>query len=277
MQENKSHSKFYGPLLMLCASICFAGGGAAIKFIPWNALAINGARNLIAACVFAFYMRAIHHKFKFNLTVLTGAVSMFGVTTLFVMANKMTTAGNAIVLQFTCPVWIIIIMMLFFHKKPSKTQLVTIAVVFLGILCFFFDSLTPKGFLGNLVALASGIFYAGVFLLNEFEKGDALSSMFLGQLASGIILGPLTLQETDFSISVILAILFLGLVQVGLAYIFFSEGTKYTHPVTASLINGIEPVLNPILVAVLFGEVLTPLSLMGAAIVILAVLIYNII
>lgn len=274
--KGKQHFDLYGPLLMLGASLCFAGGGAALKFIPWNPLAINGARNLIASIVFFLYMLIIRHRLKFNPTVLLGAICMFGVTTMFVIANKMTTAGNAIILQYTCPVWIILLMGILFHKKPTRLQVVTIGIVFLGILCFFFDSITGKGLWGNLAAIVSGIFYAGVFLLNEFEAGDALSSMFLGQLSCGLLLTPLACRETDFSLPVILALLFLGIIQIGLAYILFNEGTKYTHPVTASLINGLEPVLNPILVAVLFGELLSPISLVGAGIVILAILFYNI-
>ncbi len=265
-----------GPILMLMASLCFAGGGAALKMIPWNALAINGARNLIAVGVFAIYMLVTKHRLKVNGTVLLGAVSMFGVTTMFVIANKLTTAGNAIILQFTCPVWIILMMFLFFHQRPDKFQICTIFVVFGGILCFFYDSISGGSFLGNVAAVISGIFYAGVFMLNQFERGDAISSMFLGQLGSGLLLGPLVLRETDFSANVIVAVLFLGVIQLGLAYILFNYGTKYTHPVTASLINGVEPVLNPIIVAVLFGEVLSPMALVGAFVVIGAVLVYNI-
>ncbi|MCQ2491793.1 MAG: DMT family transporter [Lachnospiraceae bacterium] len=265
-----------GPLMMLCASVCFAGGGAALKFIPWNALAINGARNFIAMGIFGLYMLITKHKLKVNTTVLAGAACSFGVTTLFVIANKLTTAGNAIILQFTCPVWIIILMFLFFHQKPDKFQIATIFVVFAGILCFFFDSISGGGFLGNVIAILSGAFYAGVFMLNQFERGDAISSLFLGQLISGLLLSPLVLRENDFSQPVILAVLFLGVVQVGLAYLLFSYGTKYTHPVTASLINGVEPILNPIIVAVMFGEVLSKMSLIGAFIVIGTVLIYNI-
>jgi drug/metabolite transporter (DMT)-like permease len=133
-----------------------------------------------------------------------------------------------------------------------------------------------RKWLGDLLALLSGIFYAGVFMLNSFEKGDALSSVFLGQLACGIFLSPMVLRETDFSAQVLFPVFLLGAVQVGLAYIFFTTGTKYTDPVTASIINALEPILNPILVAVFYGEMLGTFSLIGAAIVILGILYYNI-
>ena len=261
---------------MLAASLCFSTGGLLLKLIPWNPLAINGIRNLIACTVIGAYILIQGHKIRFNLTVLAGAVSMAGVTTLFAAANKLTTAGNSIILQYTAPIWIVILMFLFFGKKPDRTAFASILIVLTGILCFFFEGLSTGKWLGDLLALLSGIFYAGVFMLNSFEKGDALSSVFFGQLSCGIFLSPMAVRETDFSLPVLAAVFVLGAVQVGLAYIFFTTGTKYTDPVTASIINALEPILNPILVAVFYKEMLGRLSLLGAAIVICGILYYNI-
>ena len=113
-------------------------------------------------------------------------------------------------------------------------------------------------------------------MLNQFPKGDALSSVFFGQLGCGIFLSPFVVRETVFTPDVLLAVFVLGAVQVGLAYIFFTTGTKYTDPVTASIINALEPILNPVLVAVFYGEMLGKLSLVGAVIVISGILYYNI-
>ena len=260
---------------MLAASICFSTGGLLIKLVPWNPLAINGARNLIACMVIGLYILFTHHKLKFNFTVFVGAISMAGVTTLFAMANKLTTAGNTIILQYTAPIWIVILMFLFFRKKPDRTAMISILIVLAGILCFFFEGLSTGKWLGDLLALLSGIFYAGVFMLNSFEKGDALSSVFFGQLACGVFLTPLVLQETAFSAQVLIPVILLGTVQVGIAYIFFTTGTKYTDPVTASIINALEPILNPILVAVFYGEMLGKMALVGAVIVLGGILYYN--
>ena len=266
---------YYGPLMMLGAALLFSIGGALIKLIPWSPLAINGTRNLIAAVVMGAYIRIKRHRLKFNKTVAFGAVCMFGVTTLFIIANKLTTAANSIILQYACPIWIILMMLVFFRKKPSCKDLLTMAVIFAGILSFFFDSLSSGNIWGDLAAVVSGVFYAGMFLLNSFEDGDALSSMFFGQLSCGVLLSPLTLRETDFSPLVLAAVLVAGAIQIGLAYILFSEGTRYTHPVAASLIATVEPIMNPIWVAIFWGETLAPLSLVGAVIVIGAVLAYN--
>ena len=272
---NKVPSRYFGTAMMLCASLCFSTGGLLMKLIPWNPLAINGARNLIACLVIGGFLLATRHRLKFNATVLVGAISMAGVTTLFAIANKLTTAGNTIILQYTAPIWIVVLCFLLLGQKPDRTALISILIVFAGILCFFFEGLSTGKWLGDLLALLSGIFYAGVFMLNSFEKGDALSSVFFGQLACGVVLSPLVLRETDFSAPVLLSVFLLGAVQVGLAYIFFTTGTKYTDPVTASIINALEPILNPVLVAVFYGEMLGPLSLVGAAIVLCGVLFYN--
>ena len=267
--------KARGMLMMAIASTCFSLGGLLIKMIPWNPLTVNGVRNLLAACVIGGFIRLTQHPLKWNFTVLTGAVCMAGVTTFFTIANKLTTAGNAIVLQYSAPVWIILLSFLFFRDKPDRSQGITIGFVLAGILCFFFDSLSAGKILGDLLALLSGLFYAGMFMLNRFEKGDALSSMFFGQLLCGIFLSPFLIRETVFTPGVLTAVFVLGAVQVGLAYIFFSIGTRLTDPVSASIINAVEPILNPILVAVFYGELPALLSLFGAAVVIGSILFYN--
>jgi drug/metabolite transporter (DMT)-like permease len=264
-----------GTAFVLAASLCFSTGGLLMKVIPWNPLAINGVRNLIACIVIGIYILATRHKLVFNPTVLVGAISMAGVTTLYSVANKLTTAGNTIILQYTAPIWIVVLTYVLFGRKPDRTELVSILIVFVGILCFFFEGLSTGKWLGDLLALISGIFYAGVFMLNSFEKGDALSSVFFGQLACGVLLSPLALRETNFTAPVLLAVFLLGAVQVGLAYIFFTTGTKYTDPVTASIINALEPILNPVLVAIFYGEMLGKWSLVGAVIVICGILYYN--
>jgi drug/metabolite transporter (DMT)-like permease len=262
--------------MMLCAAVLFSTGGLLCKVNPWSAFSINCWRNIIGGLLIGGYLLATHHKLRFNLTILLGAICMFGVTTLFVLANKMTTAANAIVLQYTAPVWVIVLMALFFHGRSSKLDVAAICIVFSGILCFFFDSLSVDGgLIGNLVAIAAGLFYAGVFMLNSFPKGDALSSMFYGQFFGGILLLPFAVQETDYSLLPVASVILLGLFQVGLAYILFNEGTRHTPPVTASLIAGVEPILNPLLVAIFWGESVGHLSLVGAAIVILGILWYQ--
>lgn len=266
------------PVPVLCvflASVAFSTGGLLIKLIPWAALAINGARNLIGATVIGIYLTIRRHRLVISRQVLVGALSMIGVTTLFALANKLTTAANTIVLQFTAPVFVILLMAAIYHVRPTKTDLFTCVAVLAGVCLFFADGISAGNWLGNLLALLSGVCYAGVFMMNTGKNADALSSCFLGQLAAGILFTPMCVQETDFSAPVLMAVLALGVIQVGGAYILFSEGIKGTPAVSASLITGLEPVMNPAWVAIFHGETISGLSLAGAVIVFAAILLYN--
>lgn len=265
-----------GLLCVFGAALLYSIGGLCIKLIPWNGMAINGTRTAIALVVIGAYLYFTKHPPRVNRWVLVGALCVFGCNALFTMANKLTTAANTIVLQFTAPIFVIIFTVLFFRKRPSRLDLAACGVVFGGILFFFLDSLSMGGGLGNGLALLSGVAYAGVFLLNEMPDGDAISSVFWGDVISAVTGLPFLLGETDFTFVPVTAVLVLGVFQVAVAYILLSEGLKTTPAVTASLVSGIEPVLNPILVALFYGETMGAMALVGAAVVIGGVVGYNV-
>ena len=265
-----------GIFYVLMAAVLFSIGGLCIKMVPWSPLAINGARILISSIMIGIYLKMTHHKIVINPAVLFGAVCMTGVTTLYTIANKLTTAANTIVLQFTAPVFVIFFMWIFFKERPKRVDIIATAAVFAGILCFFIDGLSSGNMLGNIVAVLSGVAYAGVFMMNSFEKSDSLSSIFLGQALSAVTCIWFVFGETDFGVTAVGGILALGIFQVGLAYILMSKGLDEVPAVTASLTTAIEPILNPILVAIFYHEMITPLSFVGAVIVIIAVVGYNV-
>ena len=262
---------------MFLAAVLYSIGGLCIKLIPWSGMAINGARTAIALVVIGLYLKVRRHKPRMNLWVLVGAASVCGTNILFSIANKLTTAGNAIVLQFTSPIFVILFSVLFFGKRPQKLDLMACGLVLGGVVLFFIDSLSVGGFLGNILALLSGITYAGVFLMNDMPDSDPISSVFWGDVISAAVGLPFLGYETDFSSKVLVALLVLGVFQVALAYILMVEGLKTTPPVTASLVSGIEPVLNPILVAVFYHEMIGPIALVGAMVVVGSVVLYNVI
>ena len=262
---------------MFLAAVLYSIGGLCIKLIPWSGMAINGARTTIALVVIGAYLKAVHHKPKMNLWVLVGALAVCGTNILFSIANKLTTAANTIVLQFTAPIFVIVFSMLFFGKKPKKLDLMACGLVLGGVLLFFIDSLSAGGMLGNVLALISGVSYAGVFLMNDMPDSDAISSVFWGDVISAVVGLPFLGYEREFSGNTVIALLVLGVFQVGTAYILLTEGLKTTPPVTASLVSGIEPVLNPILVAVFYHEMIGPVALVGAMVVVGSVVLYNMI
>lgn len=275
MPSSKHKSKNLGELYMLFASLLFATGGLVLKYNDWNPLAVNGARSLFGFIVIGLFMLATKHKLKINKTVILGAFSYMIMTTLFIVANRLTAAGNVITLQFTAPVWIVIFNWILFHKRPKGREIRTMLFIGVGILCFFYDSMKAGHVLGDITALLSGLFYGVLFMINSMKGGDSLSSVLLGQLAAFLCFGWFALS-CSFTLSNVLSIIWLGAFQVGLAYIFFSLGTNRIPPLRASLITGLEPILNPALCALFGFEKLSGFSLIGAAIVIISVITYSI-
>lgn len=266
-----------GTLFVVASAVLYSIGGLFIKLIPWNGIAINGARAMVALVVIGAYLAITHHRIYLNRWIFLGSLAVCGTNLLFCMANKLTTAANAIVLQFTAPVFVILITLLLYKKKPTKLELITCVTVFVGILFFFFDSLSSGGNLGNMIALVSGVAYAGVFFLNNMLGKDSILAVFWGYVISVCIGIPFVLMEQDFSQSTLTGIVILGIFQTAFAFLFLIIGLRTTPPVTACLVAGIEPVLNPILVAVFYHETIGAMALVGAVIVVLSVLGYNIV
>lgn len=266
-----------GTLFVFLAAVLYSIGGLCIKVIPWNGLSINSARNIVALVVVGGYIALSRHGLRLNRWIALGALSVCGTNVLYSVANKLTTAANTIVLQFTAPIFVILLGMVFWKKRPEKLDLIACGLVLAGVVCFFVDSLEMGGMLGNVLALLSGLTYAGVFLLNDLPDADPICSVFWGDALSVIIGFPFLLQETEFTALALTSVVILGAFQVGLAYVLMCIGLKTTPAVTASLISGIEPVLNPVLVALFYREQVGPMAMAGAAIVILSVVGYNVI
>ena len=265
-----------GLVFIFLAAVCFSTGGLLIKMIPWQALTINAWRCAISVCILLAFARATHHRLKLTGGVLLGAAAMCLTVTCYAVANKLTTAANTILIQYTAPAFVILFLWLFFREKPKKLDVAACVLVFCGIAFFVLDGLSAGNLAGNLVALVSGIGYAGVFLLNRIPGGDPLFSTILGQTLCVIIGLPSAVTETGYSGQSILFAVLLGVVQLGLAYVFFTTGIRTASPVSASLVGGIEPILNPVLVALVVGETLTGLSIVGGVIVFATIMVYNV-
>ena len=265
-----------GLLLIFLASVLFSLGGLLIKVIPWQALSINSWRCGISVCILLLFAKVTGKKLKLTPGVLAGAAAMCLTVSSYALANKLTTAANAILIQFTNPVFVILFLWLFFHEKPKKLDLITCVVVFGGIACFFLDGLSAGNLLGNAVALFSGVCYAWVFLLNKIPGGDPLGSTILGHAMCVLIGMPSVARETEYSGQNVLCAILMGVFQLGLAYLCFTNGIRTAPPVSASLVSGIEPILNPVLVAIVLGESLSGLALLGGGIVFISIMIYNI-
>ena len=272
----ESLGKQTGVLCMIGSAILFAMGGLLIKLNTMPAVSINGLRCLCAFMVLGIYIRLKHHRFVVNLGTFICTVANFGMSLTFVMANKLTSAANAIVLQFTMPIYIILIMWLIFHKRPDRNSVIACTVSFIGVIFFFFDSLTPSGLLGIFLALFSGMLYAIVFVSKSIKGCDFESAIMISFVISFVVSLPTVVKEPNFTTVNILTVIALGVFQQAGAYIMLSRGLKSVPPVAASLISMVEPILNPVLVAVFYGEMIGMLSLVGAVIVIASATVYNV-
>lgn len=276
-RQGMSAEERRGTLFVFLAAVLYSIGGLCIKLIPWNGLSINSARNMVSLAVVGGYVALTRGRLRWNRWVALGALCVCGTNILFSLANKMTTAANTIVLQFTAPIFVVLLTALFWRKRPQRLDVAACFLVTLGVVCFFIDSLEMGGMLGNALALVSGVTYAGVFLLNDLPDGDPISSVFWGDAISVVTGLPFLLGERTFTPTVIISVVALGAFQVGLAYVLMCIGLRTTPAVTASLISGIEPILNPVLVAVFYGEAVGGVAMAGAAIVVVSVVGYNVI
>ena len=264
-----------GTIYVLISAICFSLAGVLIKMISWSSLTINGVRNIFAFLVMAVYLKKVGHKFVINRVVILGAICNLFMNLTFAMATKLTTAANAIVLQFTEPIFLILFLWIFWKHKPDWKAIVTCVFVFGGILCFFFDQLTLTGQIGNILAILSGVLYAMVFLMKKVRNANFESSILLSQLASFIIFIPSYLNETDFAPRNFILVMILGVVQMGLGYVFLAKGLEKVSPFSASLTSTVEPILNPIWAAIFYGEMISSIAIAGAVIVIISSTVYN--
>lgn len=266
-----------GLTCIVLSAIFFATAGVLCKLISWNAWSISAGRSLFAALVMYIYMRAKRHRFVINKPTLIAAAINLVMFTSFLIANKLTTAANTIVLQFTEPVWVILFAWLLFKSRPRKEAAIACAVIFAGIVCFFASQLSlGSGIAGELIAILSGATYAGVFLFKKIPGCSFESASIISFLAAVVVGIPSLMGETDWSAPNLAMVVFMGVVQLGLAYVLLGRGLDSVSPVTASLTSTIEPIVNPILAAVVLGETLSPLCAVGAVLVIGAATVYNV-
>lgn len=258
---------------MLIAAALWSTGGIFIKLIPWNPFAIAGIRSLIAAVAVFAYIKKTGVRFQLSKKAAQSGLFMSGVFFFFVIANKLTTAANAIVLQFTSPVFILILGALFFHQKCKKGDIITVIITLGGISLFFFDQLTPGNLLGNCFGIVAGLMVACTYLVvGEVDEDTRMSGVFLGQIFTAIIGTPFVFF-TDAPVTAVsvTAIIALGIIQLGVPYVMFALSIKHCSALACNLIGAIEPLLNPVWVFLFAGERPGFFALIGAGVVLIAI------
>lgn len=255
---------------LIMTAVLWSMGGLLIKSVDWNPLAIAGTRSAIAALLFW----AVIGRPRFNWTgaQIGSALAYAGTVILFVLANKLTTAANAILLQYTSPVWVALFANWFLGEKTRMRDWLTLALVFCGMGLFFLDELSSKGTVGNLVAIASGVSFAWLALFMRKQKDEStLESVLLGNITAAVLCLPGYFVGPFPSTSGWLALLVLGVVQIGASYLLFSVAVKFVSAIETMLIPVVEPILNPIWVMLFMGERPGRWAIIGGSMVLAAV------
>ncbi len=258
---------------MIGTGLLWSIGGIFIKLIPWNPLAIVGLRGALGGLVMYIYMRARGIRPAVNKDTLKIAVAMAGVCTTFVAANKLTTAANAIVIQYCAPVFVLLYIAFVQKKKLRSLDIAVVPVTVLGVSLCFIGQIGNGHLAGDIVAVVSSVFFAGMFIFSEGVSDQTRTNGIMqGHFLNALIgLPVLIVTHPVFSGTTILSILALGIFQIGIANILYSIAMKNASILTCSLLAVLEPLLNPVWVFLFAGENPGEWSLIGGAIVIVAI------
>jgi drug/metabolite transporter (DMT)-like permease len=252
-------------LLLLAAAILWSLGGVLIKSIDWTPIAIGGSRSLIAIVVIGLVMPGVFRKISWS--TLPGALAYAGTVILFVVATKLTSAANAIFLQYTAPVYIAIISPWILHERTKPLDWLLILVALCGVALFFVDQLSFEGIFGVIAALGSGMSFAWLTVLMRRQRSESPEAIvLLGNLLTLLFALPWMFPIANIERNGVW-ILLLGVLQLAIPYLLYSRAIKHIRALDAAIISIIEPILNPIWVILVKGEHASFWSIIGGAIV----------
>ena len=263
---------------MLAAAIIWSTGGLFIKWTTLSGLELSFGRSLLAAITVAIFTR--REGFGINRITLLASVLYAALLLLFVLATKETTAANAIFLQYTAPLYVLVLEPIFYKEKFRQRDLITVIFCVVGMSLFFVGKLRPQDVTGNLLALASGVCFAFYFLLLRHSSArdvNRASSVIYGNLLVVLIAASAGLKVLpSISLHDALSVVYLGVVQIGVAYTLFTLGmARGIRSLDAGIVGYIEPVLNPVWVFLVIGERPSKWALIGGAIIVGAVVVHT--
>ncbi len=258
-------------IALVGAALLWSTGGVFIKLVDWNAFAIAGTRSLIASFVLLAYIKK--PSFRFSFPLLAAAFSSACTMTLYVQANKITTAANTILLQYTAPIYVAVLAWAILKEKPTIDNWIALTVIAGGMLLFFAGKLSPGNMLGNVLAILSGLGLAFFTVFMRMQKGNSpFESFFFAHLITFLVSTPFIFGSAPSEASDWIGIAILGIFQLGFASLLFSYGIRQISALKAMLILTIEPILNPVWVFFFTGEAPGIYAILGGTLIIIAVL-----
>jgi drug/metabolite transporter (DMT)-like permease len=263
-------------LYLLITVLLWSTSGLIVKVLDWHPLAVSGIRSAIAAVVIWIYLRRPH--FVWSVTLIGGAITYLGAQTLFVAATTLTSAANAIFLQYTAPVWVALFGIWYLGERARAVDWWTMGVIFVGMALFFGDELSPEGVQGNLLAILGGITFGWMILFMRKQKdGSPENVALLGNILCALVGLPVVLlawgEGTLPGPSSWWLLLFMGVLQLGVPYLLYSRAIRHLHALESVLIQMLEPILNSLWVFLFISERPGPWSIAGAVVVLVVVLV----
>jgi drug/metabolite transporter (DMT)-like permease len=270
-----------GILAVVAAAALWSTGGVFIKWVSLDAIGVTMWRSLFAGLTIALVSGAgfgvVRSASRFEWAV---ALSYATMLLFFVVGTKLTTAANAIFLQYTAPLHTLWLSRLLLDERPTRGEVACLVVAFFGMGLFFVGRLDAADTWGNLAALLSGLAFGLFFTLlrrPECRRETRPRAMVLGNallvvVAAAISLGRLDGGAFTPDAADLGGLLFLGIVQIGIAYVVFSYGIARVRALEAGLIGMLEPVLNPFWVFLFLSETPGWWAVAGGAVIIGAVL-----
>src|SRR3989339_79348 len=257
-------------LLLFATAFFWSLAGLLIKSIPLPALSVAGWRSAIAFFVILGFagFRAI----RFSWPQVLGSICYASTVTFFVCANKMTTSANAIILQYTAPLYVILLSGTLLKERIYWYDIAAVAGTLVGTSLFFFDKLSPGGLWGNILAILSGITFALVILFLRMQKeGSPAGSVVLGNLLTALMCLPWMIRFTP-DWPTLPPLIILGVFQLGMSYVCYTVAIKRVTAMEGTLIPMLEPILNPLWVLLFLGERPSAFALIGGGIILFSIL-----
>lgn len=259
-----------GILLVASAALLWSTGGIGIKWLAEPPLKIAFYRSATAAVALLILFRP--RVWRWSAAFLVGIVSYAACLTTFVLATKWTSAANAIFLQYSGVVWVLLFSPLVLKEPFHRRDALAVTVAFGGMLLFFAGKFESRGYAGEIAALASSVFFATLVIALRRQRGRAAEAVITyGNVLAALVLLPFVHRDLAVSTQSAAVLTFLGVIQIAGAYALFVQGLKHVTATQASLVGMLEPISNPIWVFLFLGERPGVASILGGAIVLSAI------
>jgi drug/metabolite transporter (DMT)-like permease len=270
LSSNGKTSRTTAVTFLFLSAFLWSTGGLLIKLVSWNPIAIAGFRSGIAALFMLVIIKK--PKITWSFPQIGGSIAYALAVITFVVATKLTTAANAILLQYSAPIYVALFGGWILKEKTKLKDWITILFVILGMVLFFFDEINMDNILGNLIAVFSGVVFAALVIFLRMQKdGSPIETTFLGNVLTAIIGLPFMFASEKPDSLGWVTLVILGVFQLGLAYVLYSVAIKNVTALEATIIPVIEPVLNPLWVFLFTKEAPGKWAIVGGVVIVISV------